>query len=504
MKRPIKKILVANRGEIAIRVIRACREMNIKTVAIYSEADQSALHIQFADQAFPLGGTKPIESYLNQDKVLEMAKRSFVDAIHPGYGFLSENPQFADKVEKAGIIFIGPSSQTIRMLGDKTAARTLAHKLNVPTVAGTTSPIESEEDALSVAEGLGYPILLKAAAGGGGKGMRIVWSKDEFSSSLRSSRSEAQSAFGDGRVYIEKYVHNPRHVEIQIIADQYNNVVYLGERDCSIQRRHQKVVEESPSPIMDDTLRKKMGESAVDLVKAAKYSNAGTVEFLVDEKRNFFFLEVNTRLQVEHPVTEIITGIDLVKEQIQVASGEALSFKQSDISLKGHAIECRIYAEDPYNNFLPSVGTLNHYSPPEGPNVRVENGVRQGDSVHVFYDPMLSKVIARGNTRSEAIRTMLRSLREFRVYGVATTIPFCEFVLTHDQFVSGEYNTHFVQNYFTRDSLPVGDENERMAVAILAALLFKDGDIGVKTNFNVNQKQVVSCWKKQREETYRK
>lgn len=503
-KKRINKILIANRGEIAVRVIRACRELDIEVVAIYSDVDRSALHVQLADEAYPLGGTKPVDSYLNQEKVLEILHKSGADAIHPGYGFLSENPQFADRVEKAGRIFIGPTSKAIRLLGDKTAARSLTRELNVPMIAGTTDAIIDEDAALETAEKLGYPILLKAAAGGGGKGMRIVWSKAEFAASLRSARSEAKGAFGDDRVYIEKYIHKPRHVEFQIIGDLEGNVVYLGERDCSVQRRHQKVVEESPSPIMTDELRRKMGESAVRLAKSAGYHNAGTVEFLVDQDRNYYFLEVNTRLQVEHPVTEIITSFDLVKEQIRIAEGKRLSIRQEDVVLKGHAIECRIYAEDPYNGFLPSTGKVIHYVPPEGPNVRVDNGIRQGDSIQVYYDPMLAKVITWGESRDRAIGTMLRSLNEFRIFGIKTTIPFCQFVLSQNDFIKGQYDTHFVQTHFNQESLPQGDPLERTA-AVIAAVFLSNGlsDTSRNVHRTSDEDRTSNRWKSQREDTYR-
>ncbi|MBM4169058.1 MAG: acetyl-CoA carboxylase biotin carboxylase subunit [Ignavibacteria bacterium] len=502
-KSSIRKVLVANRGEIAVRIMRACRELGIAVVAVYSDVDRTALHVQLADEAYPLGGVKASESYLNQDKILEIAGTSAVDAIHPGYGFLSENPGFAEKVERAGLSFIGPPSSAIRLLGDKTAARTLARKLGVPTVAGTTDAIQSDAAAIQIAEELGYPVLLKAAAGGGGKGMRVVWSREEFASSLRAARSEAKGAFGDDRVYLEKYVQQPRHVEIQIIGDQSGTVVYLGERDCSVQRRHQKVIEESPSPIMTPELRAQMGESAVRLASSAGYWNAGTVEFLVDPDRNFFFLEVNTRLQVEHPVTEATTGIDLVKEQIRVASGQPLSFSQSQVQPDGHAIECRIYAEDPENNFLPSTGRIVHYAPPEGPCVRVDNGVRRGDTVQVYYDPMLAKVIAWSQSRSDAIQTMLRALQEFRVVGIKTTIPFCTFVLKNAQFQSGNYDTHFVQTQFSPESLTSGPADEEEAAAIVAALLRGSGTLGDQLAATAKRPGSDSQWKQERLRTYR-
>ena len=498
----IKKVLIANRGEIAVRVARACRELDIQVAAVFSDADRSAMHVQMADEAYGLGGVKVSESYLKQEAIIEIAKRCRADAIHPGYGLLSENKEFARGVEESGLIFIGPPSEAIGRLGDKTAARALARTLGIPTIAGTLGSLEGDAEALRQAEAVGFPVLLKAAAGGGGKGMRICWGAEEFASLLRSARSEAKSSFGDDRVYIEKYVSKPRHVEMQIIADSHGNAVYLGERDCSIQRRHQKVIEESPSPIMHPELRKSMGESAVRLVKAAGYRNAGTVEFLVDEQKNFYFLEVNTRLQVEHPVTELVTGFDLVKEQIRVAEGEELSFKQSDITLGRHAIECRIYAEDPANKFLPSTGTLSVYEPPEGPRVRIDNGVRQGDRIELFYDPLLSKVITWGPTRQDALASMRRALHEFRVVGISTTIPFCQFVLADSEFKAGRYTTHFVEERYTTASDGTL-EHDVTGAAIAAALFFTQGGANATGPSRANGREGSSRWKDKRTEHHR-
>ena len=498
----IKKILIANRGEIAVRIARACRELDIQVAAIYSDADRSALHVQMADEAYGLGGVKVSESYLKQETIIEIAKRCAADAIHPGYGLLSENKDFARRVEESGIIFIGPPSEAIGRLGDKTAARSLARTLEIPTIQGTLGSLDDDAEALRQAVAVGFPVLLKAAAGGGGKGMRIVWGADEFASLLRSARSEAKSSFGDDRVYIEKYVQKPRHVEMQIIADAHGNAVYLGERDCSIQRRHQKVIEESPSPIMSPELRKAMGQSAVRLVKAAGYRNAGTVEFLVDDQKNFYFLVVNTRLQVEHPVTELVTGLDLVKEQIRVAEGHELSFTQSDITVARHAIECRIYAEDPANKFLPSTGKLAVYEPPEGPRVRVDNGVRQGDRIELFYDPLLSKVITWGPTRQDALASMRRALAEFRVVGISTTIPFCQFVLADSEFKAGRYTTHFVEERFT--TAPDGSSDRELTeAAIAAALSFTKGASGEAKALATNGRAGTSRWKDKRTEHHR-
>ena len=498
----IKKILIANRGEIAVRIARACREIDITVAAVYSDADRSALHVQFADEAYPLGGVKVSESYLKQESIIEIAHACRADAIHPGYGLLSENKEFAKKVEESGLVFIGPPSEAIARLGDKTVARELARTLEIPTIQGTLGSLENDSEALGQAEAIGFPVLLKAAAGGGGKGMRIVWNAKEFSSLLRAARSEAKSSFGDDRVYVERYVSKPRHVEMQIIADAHGNAVYLGERDCSIQRRHQKVIEESPSPVMDADLRKAMGESAVRLIRAAGYRNAGTVEFLVDQDKNFYFLEVNTRLQVEHPVTELVTGIDLVKEQIRVAEGHVLSFDQSAITLGTHAIECRIYAEDPANEFLPSTGTLVLYEPPEGPRVRVDNGVRQGDRIELFYDPLLAKVITWGSTRKDALASMRRALGEFRVVGVSTTIPFCQFVLQDPEFQAGHYTTHFAQERFAarEEEFTISEETN---AAIIAALFFGQRNQGGGQSGRETDHDGASSWKQQRQEHFR-
>lgn len=505
MMKSIRRVLIANRGEVALRVIRACREMGITSVAVFSDPDRSALHVQMADEAYALGGVSARESYLNQEKILEIALRARIDAIHPGYGFLSENGQFVKKVEEAGLIFIGPSSEAIARLGDKMAARKIADSLGIPTVAGTIEPLASANDGRMIASSIGYPVLLKAAAGGGGKGMRVVQSDDEFLSAFTMAQSEARNAFDDDRVYIEKYISHPRHVEIQLLGDLCGNVVHFGERECSIQRRHQKVLEESPSPIVNDTLRAQLGEAAVTLARAAGYTSAGTVEFLLDADRKFYFLEVNTRLQVEHPVTEFVTGIDLVKSQLEIAMGRPLPWKQEDISLHGHAMEARIYAEDPRNNFFPSTGTLRMYSLPQGPRVRVDNGLRQGDVVSIHYDPLLAKLIVLGRTRAEAIETMKRALAEFIVAGVRTTIPFCEFVLNHERFRSGNFDTHFVSEYFSPRVLDENDERFLIPAAIGAVLmkLRRHTVTPASSSLQAISAPPISLWKKRREETYR-
>lgn len=497
----IKRVLIANRGEIAVRIIRACKEMGIVPISVFSDADRSSLHVQLSEEAFPLFGNTASETYLNQTKILDIASRSKADAIHPGYGFLSENPGFAQSVEKAGIIFIGPSSKAIRALGDKTAARKVARELGVPTIRGTFEPLKDEADAVAAAAAVGYPVLLKAAAGGGGKGMRIVNTQAEMGSSLRAARSEAKGAFGDDRVYLEKYIDSPRHVEIQILADTLGAVVHLGERECSIQRRHQKVIEESPSPIVDGSLRKRMGDAAVAIARAAGYTNAGTMEFVVDEKRNFYFLEVNTRLQVEHPVTELVTSIDLVKEQIRIAEGKPVSFTQGDIKHSGHAIECRIYAEDPQNNFFPSTGILERYEPPQGQHIRVENGFRAGDTVSLHYDPLLSKVVVWGKSREEALQTMRRALGEFKVVGLRTTILFCKAVLDHPDFIEGKFDTRFVERRFDPGAALAASESEKLAGILAAVLIYSRGlrvEHGAQSRSTTDSK-----WKKARIETYR-
>lgn len=466
-----KKILIANRGEIAVRIMRACREMDITSVAVFSEIDRSSLHIRHSDEAYLIGPPPAEKSYLNMEKIIAVAKESHAEAIHPGYGFLAENPKFAELVESSGLVFIGPKPEAIRILGDKMAARKIMAASGIPIVPGGEKAIDSEEEAIRLAEKIGYPVLIKAAAGGGGKGMRVVPGSSEINQAMRACRSEAKAAFGDDRIYIEKYLDRPRHVEIQILADAHGNVIYLGERECSIQRRHQKVIEESPSVVADDQMRRQMGDTAVKAATAASYVNAGTVEFLVDSNRDFYFLEVNTRLQVEHPVTEMVTGVDLVKEQIRIASGERLSYKQGDIEWRGSAIECRIYAEDPKNNFFPSTGKIRSYEEPAGPGVRVDSGLFQGGEVSLYYDPLISKLIVWGNDRAEAIARMKRALSEYHISGVATTISFHRQVMNNDKFCKGEISTHFIAEEFNGnvESKSVAD-NYRTA-AILSALV---------------------------------
>ncbi len=502
--RPIKTILVANRGEIAVRIIRTCKELDIKAIAVFSDPDRSALHVQYADAAYRLPGAMASETYLNRELILAIARKAGVDAIHPGYGFLSENPDFAALVSRAGIAFIGPSSEAIRLLGDKTAARAVARRLNIPTVEGSADSLKTEEEAISIAGKIGFPVLLKAAAGGGGKGMRIVRNESEFRQAYGMAKSESKKAFADDRIYVEKYIADPHHVEIQILADQHGNVVYLGERDCSVQRRHQKVIEESPSPIIDDSTRRAMGNAAVKLALEAGYANAGTVEFLVDDRKNFYFLEVNTRLQVEHPVTEVLTRIDIVREQISIAEGNRLSMRQEGIHRFGHAIECRIYAEDPENDFLPSTGILTQYSLPMGPRTRIDNGAQQGDEIQVYYDPMLSKVITWGETRRDAIETMKRALKEFRIHGIQTTIPFCLFALSHQVFIEERHSTSFVPQYFSPSLLRSQiQQADKITAAIAAALFMKKTTGAAPMGTMTNGRNGHSTWKTKRIEDQR-
>jgi acetyl-CoA carboxylase biotin carboxylase subunit len=464
----MKKILVANRGEIAIRVMKTAQKMGIKTVAVYSTIDRNAPHVKFADEAVWIGEAPSSQSYLLGDKIIEVAKSLDVDAIHPGYGFLSENAAFAEKCEENNIIFIGPKSKAIHIMGSKLAAKEAVKNYNIPLVPGVEEAITDVPKAKKIASEIGYPILIKASAGGGGKGMRVVESEAEFESQMQRAISEAISAFGDGSVFIEKYVASPRHIEIQVMADSHGNILYLFERECSVQRRHQKVVEEAPSAVLTPEIRKKMGEAAVLVAKSCDYLGAGTVEFLLDENMNFYFLEMNTRLQVEHPVTEIIAGVDLVEMQIQVARGEELSIKQEDLKINGHALELRVYAEDPLNDFLPSVGNLEVYELPVGEGIRVDNGFEQGMDVPIYYDPMLSKLITFGKTREEAIQLMISAIDTYKVEGVQTTLPFGKFVCEHEAFRSGNFDTHFVKKYYDADKLKAQHHQEAEIAALLA------------------------------------
>jgi pyruvate carboxylase subunit A len=463
----MKKILIANRGEIAIRIMRTAKKMGIKTVAVYSTVDRNAPHVRFADEAVLIGEAPSNKSYLLGDKIIEVAKKLGVDAIHPGYGFLSENANFAEACENNNISFIGPKSKAIKIMGSKLAAKEAVKAYNIPMVPGTDEAISDIPKAKKLAKEIGFPILIKASAGGGGKGMRVVEKEAEFESQMNRAISEATSAFGDGSVFIEKYVRAPRHIEIQIMADTHGNVVHLFERECSIQRRHQKVIEEAPSSVLTPELRSKMGEAAIKVAKSCDYVGAGTVEFLLDEAHNFYFLEMNTRLQVEHPVTELITGTDLVELQIRVARGEELTITQENLKINGHALELRVYAEDPLNDFLPSVGNLEVYKIPKGENIRVDNGFEEGMDIPIYYDPMLSKLITYAETREEAIELMITAIQNYHIEGIKTTLPFGSFVCEHDAFRSGNFNTHFVKKYYSPEALKKKQEEEAKIAALI-------------------------------------
>ena len=464
----MKKILIANRGEIAIRVMKTAQKMGIKTVAVFSTADRNAPHVKFADEAVCIGEAPSSQSYLKGDKIIEVAKQLHVDAIHPGYGFLSENASFAELCEENKIIFIGPRSKAIKVMGSKLAAKDAVKAYNIPMVPGIDEAIKDIKKAKDIAKNIGYPILIKASAGGGGKGMRVVEKESELETQMNRAISEATSAFGDGSVFIEKYVNSPRHIEIQVMADSHGNILHFFERECSIQRRHQKVIEEAPSCVLTPELRQKMGEAAVKVAKSCDYLGAGTVEFLLDADHNFYFLEMNTRLQVEHPVTELICGVDLVELQIKIARGEALDIKQKDLKINGHALELRVYAEDPLNDFLPSVGHLDVYKIPEGPGIRVDNGFEEGMDIPIYYDPMLSKLITFGKTREEAIQLMIKAIENYKVEGIETTLPFGKYVCEHEAFRSGNFDTHFVKNFYSPESLKAETENEAKIAALIA------------------------------------
>lgn len=469
----MQKILVANRGEIAQRVMRTAREMGIKTVAVFSEADRNMPFVRYADEAYCIGPALSAQSYLRGDKIIEVAKQCGADAIHPGYGFLSENASFSKSVSDAGLIFIGPSAYSIDMMGDKISAKQAAKKFNVPMVPGTEDPIQSLEEARAVGERIGYPILIKASAGGGGKGMRVVNTADELEEQMRMAKSEALNAFGNDAIFVEKYVGAPRHIEIQVMGDQHGNYVYLFERECSIQRRHQKLIEEAPSSCLTKDIRKAMGESAVAVCKSCNYYGAGTIEFLVDENLNYYFLEMNTRLQVEHCVTEMITGIDLVREQINVARGEKLSFTQDDLKINGHAIELRVCAEDPMNNFLPDTGRLNMYQPPKGPGVRVDDGYEQGMDIPIFYDPMIAKLVVHAGTRDEAIDRLCRAIDEYYIQGFQNTLAFGKWAVQTEPFRTGNFDTKFIEKYFKPEYLWQEDAEANEVAALLAANIWE-------------------------------
>lgn len=492
----MQKILVANRGEIALRVMRTARDMGIKTVAVYSEADRNMPFVRFADEAICIGPAASSQSYLRIDKILEAARTTGADAIHPGYGFLSENAAFSQAVTDAGLTFIGPSAYSINMMGNKISAKQAAKQFDVPMVPGTDEPIEDLDTAMKIAKEVGFPVLIKAAAGGGGKGMRVVHSEAELEEQMRMAQSEALSAFGNGDVFMERYVGAPRHIEIQVLGDQHGNYVYLFERECSIQRRHQKLIEEAPSSCLTPSIREKMGVAAVAAAQACNYHGAGTVEFLVDEQLNFYFLEMNTRLQVEHCVTEMITGIDLVREQIRVARGEKLSFSQSDLRIQGHAIELRVCAEDPLNNFLPDTGRLSLYQPPKGPGVRVDDGYEQGQDIPIFYDPMIAKLVVHGADRNEAIERLCRAIDEYYINGIQTTLPFGKWAVRTEAFRSGQFDTGFIEKHYRPEYLMESDDAAAEVAALLGALVWEQAKKPLQPA--AQERTAVSKWKLRR------
>ena len=492
----MQKILVANRGEIAMRVMRTAREMGIKTVAVYSDADRNMPFVRYADEAVCIGPAQSSQSYLRADKIIAAAKQTDADAIHPGYGFLSENAAFSKAVSDAGLIFIGPSAHSIEIMGSKIGAKQAAKKFNVPMVPGTEEPLSDVNEARKIANSIGYPILVKASAGGGGKGMRVVENDAEFEEQIRAAKSEALSAFSNDDVFIEKYVGSPKHIEIQLMGDQHGNYVYLFERECSIQRRHQKLIEEAPSSCVTPEIRKAMGECAVAAARSCNYYGAGTVEFLVDEKLNFYFLEMNTRLQVEHCVSEMISGIDLVKEQINVARGNRLSFTQDDLKITGHAIELRVCAEDPLNNFLPDTGTLEMYQPPKGPGVRVDDGYEEGMAIPVFYDSMIAKLVAYAPTRDEAIERLCRAIDEYYIKGINTTLAFGKWAVRTEPFRTGNFDTKFIEKHFKPEYLLKDDADTEKVAALLAAAVWEKDKM--QSNTMALPVSTISKWKTNR------
>ena len=489
----INKILVANRGEIALRILRTAKEMGIATVAVFSDADRNALHVRYADEAVRLGPPPSSESYLLEDKIIEICKSLNVDAIHPGYGFLSENAHFAKNAAENGIIFIGPSPEAIEIMGDKLAAKEAVANYNIPMVPGTDHALTDYEEAAEIANGIGYPVIIKASAGGGGKGMRVVEKDEDLEEQMNRAISEATSAFGNGSIFIEKYIESNKHIEVQVLGDSHGNIIHLNERECSIQRRHQKVIEEAPSMVISEDQRKKLGEAAINVARACNYTSAGTVEFIYDQG-DFFFLEMNTRLQVEHPVTEFITGVDLVREQINIAEGKELSYVQSDINVHGHSFEVRVYAEDPANNFMPDVGTLTTYTRPQGPGVRVDDGFEEGMDIPIYYDPMIAKLTVYADNREQARVRMLRAIEEYEITGIKTTLSFCDLVFRHEAFIDGSFDTKFVEKYFNPEDLsPVSDDEEHVAGIISAVEMNKKGSINT-TNHKSNNNH--SAWRK--------
>ncbi|MDN3668016.1 acetyl-CoA carboxylase biotin carboxylase subunit [Echinicola jeungdonensis] len=494
VNKKIKKILVANRGEIALRIMRTAREMGIRAVAVYSEADRKSPHVRFADEAVFLGPSPSSQSYLNGKKIVDYALKLKVDGIHPGYGFLSENSEFAQLVEDAGLIFIGPSSKSIQIMGDKLSAKKAVSQYKIPMIPGTDVAITDLQEAKNTAKKIGYPILIKASAGGGGKGMRVVEKEGDLENQLQRAISEAKSAFGNPAVFLEKYISSPRHIEIQILGDQQGHMVYLFERECSIQRRHQKVIEEAPSPVVSEKMRKEMGVAAIKVAKSCHYHGAGTVEFIVDEELNFYFLEMNTRLQVEHPVTEMITGKDLVKYQILIAEGRSLDFGQEDLTINGHAIEVRVYAEDPQNNFLPDIGKLRTYKRPQGPGVRVDDGFEEGLEIPIHYDPMIAKLVVHDENREKAIQRMIRAVQEYQIAGLETTLSFARFVMEHPCFQNGNFNTKFIELHFRPKKLKSNfDKNEQEVLAAIGVHFYRKHH---SSNSGISEENNISLWKK--------
>ncbi|MDR6784753.1 acetyl-CoA carboxylase biotin carboxylase subunit [Pedobacter africanus] len=493
----MKKILIANRGEIALRIMRSAKEMGIKTVAVYSEADRASLHVLYADEAVCIGPAPSNQSYLIGEKIIEACKITGAEAIHPGYGFLSENAAFARLVKESGLILIGPTPEAMEIMGNKLSAKAAALKYQIPMVPGTEEAITDVEEAKRRALEVGFPILIKAAAGGGGKGMRVVEQPADFEEQMQLAVSEATSAFGDGSVFIERYVSSPRHIEIQVLGDTHGNIVHLFERECSIQRRHQKVIEEAPSSVLTPEIRAKMGKCAVDVARSVNYVGAGTVEFILDENLEFFFLEMNTRLQVEHPVTEMITGLDLVKEQIRIARGEKLAYTQDELRISGHAMELRVYAEDPANNFLPDIGVLQTYKTPKGNGVRVDDGFEQGMEIPIYYDPMIAKLITYGKDREEAIERMIRAIDEYQITGIQTTLGFGKFVMEHEAFRSGNFDTHFVAKYFSAGKLKTQQDDEALLAALMGAVFYKKQN-SVARNLQQEKEVSKNNWRRNR------
>jgi acetyl-CoA carboxylase biotin carboxylase subunit len=494
----MNKILVANRGEIALRIMKSAREMGIATVAVFSEADRNSPHVKYADEAVLLGPAPSAQSYLLGNKIIELAKQLGVDGIHPGYGFLSENGAFAQAVEESGMTFIGPSAESMKIMGDKLSAKEAAKAFDIPLVPGTEGAIETPAEAIDICREIGFPVLIKASAGGGGKGMRVVEKEEELEEQIHSAISEAKSAFGNGAVFIEKYVGSPRHIEIQVLCDTHGNMVHLFERECSVQRRHQKVIEEAPSPIVSESLRAEMGAKAVDVARSCNYKGAGTVEFIMDEQHNFYFMEMNTRLQVEHPVTEMITGVDLVKEQIKVARGEKLSFSQDDLKIHGHAIEVRVYAENARENFMPDIGNLRVYKRPHGVGVRVDDGFVEGMDIPIYYDPMISKLITHGKDREEARLRMIRAIEDYKIVGLHTTMEFAKFVMEHEAFISGDFDTHFVKKHFLPELLDKSSADQEEIAAMIAAHLLAKNKAAKASGGNSANTPSSSKWKTNR------